>query len=100
MVSARKTVGSLLLRSSRSTEQSRLFAALARDVFSVGDREDQFEQLWSHGYEAEASVEAPSLLVALLHDDPERSRPLRDRISLRVVEKSMSDPAPLVARRD
>ena len=73
---------------------------MSPEVFSVRDWEDEFEQLRLHGHEAGAPIETPSLLVALLDDDPERSRPLRDRVPLRVHEQSMSDPAPLVAGRD
>jgi hypothetical protein len=62
--------------------------------FSVSAWEDEFEQLWLHRHEARAPVEAPSLLVALLDDDLERSRPLRDRIPLCI---SAHSPGPLCA---
>jgi hypothetical protein len=68
--------------------------------FSVGAWEDEFEQLWLYGHEARAPVEAPSLPVALLDDDLERSRPFRDRIALCVGEQPVSDATPLVAGRD
>ncbi len=45
----------------------------------------------STGTKPERTVEAPSLPVALLDDDLERSRPLPDRITLCVGEQPVSD---------
>ena len=68
--------------------------------FSVGAWEDEFEQLWLDRHEARAPVEPPSLLVALLDDDLERSRPLRNRITLCVGEQPVPDATLLVAGHD
>src|SRR6266567_4274198 len=69
-------------------------------VLSVRAREYELQQLWLDRNEAGAAIEASRWLVVLLDHDPERRRPIRDRVTLRVGEQPVPDPMPLVAGRD